>query len=112
MQHTARSAEFMEKEGRAKAISTCKLLGLDGIVAIGGKQGIGISFSIFRCACWGYPKPRTGRKASGRTRLTAWLFRSLWSLIPAHPRRKYETRPAPVKDAPGTAQIPHGRSAG
>ena len=33
MQHTARSAEFMEKEGRAKAISTCKLLELDGIVA-------------------------------------------------------------------------------
>ena len=36
MLYTARSMEFMEREGRAKAIGTCKLLGLDGIVAIGG----------------------------------------------------------------------------
>lgn len=36
MLYTARSQEFMEREGRAKAIGTCKLLGLDGIVAIGG----------------------------------------------------------------------------
>ena len=36
MLYTARSSAFMEREGRAKAISTCKLLGLDGIVAIGG----------------------------------------------------------------------------
>ena len=36
MLYTARCTEFMEREGRAKAISTCKLLGLDGIVAIGG----------------------------------------------------------------------------
>ncbi len=34
--YTARSLEFMEREGREKAIATCKLLGLDGIVAIGG----------------------------------------------------------------------------
>jgi 6-phosphofructokinase 1 len=34
--YTARSAEFMEPEGREKALSTCKLLGLDGIVAVGG----------------------------------------------------------------------------
>ncbi len=34
--YTARSDEFRTKEGRAKAYSTCKLLGLDGIVAIGG----------------------------------------------------------------------------
>lgn len=34
--YTARCAEFMDREGRAKAIATCKLLGLDGIVAIGG----------------------------------------------------------------------------
>ena len=34
--YTARSAEFMQPEGREKAIATCKLLGLDGIVAIGG----------------------------------------------------------------------------
>jgi len=34
--YTARSQEFMEREGRAQALSTCKLLGLDGIVAIGG----------------------------------------------------------------------------
>jgi len=36
MLYTARSKEFMDREGRAKALATCKLLGLDGIVAIGG----------------------------------------------------------------------------
>jgi 6-phosphofructokinase 1 len=34
--NTARSDEFRTKEGRAKAYNTCRLLGLDGIVAIGG----------------------------------------------------------------------------
>ena len=34
--YTARSQEFMDPAGRAKALGTCKLLGLDGIVAIGG----------------------------------------------------------------------------
>ena len=34
--YTARSTEFMTEEGQRKAVSTCKLLGLDGIVAIGG----------------------------------------------------------------------------
>ena len=34
--YTARSEEFMQESGRAKALATCKLLGLDGIVAIGG----------------------------------------------------------------------------
>ena len=36
MLYTARSMEFMNPEGRAKALNTCKLLGLDGIVAVGG----------------------------------------------------------------------------
>lgn len=36
MLYTARSEEFMVPAGREKALSTCKLLGLDGIVAIGG----------------------------------------------------------------------------
>ena len=36
MLYTARSHEFMTEEGRDKAIATCKLLGLDAIVAIGG----------------------------------------------------------------------------
>ena len=36
MLYTARSKEFLEPAGRAKALSTCKLLGLDGLVAIGG----------------------------------------------------------------------------
>ena len=36
MLYTARSMEFMNEAGRAKALNTCKLLGLDGIVAIGG----------------------------------------------------------------------------
>ena len=34
--YTARSEEFMTEKGRAKAVATCKMLGLDGIVAIGG----------------------------------------------------------------------------
>ena len=34
--YTARSKEFLTKEGQQKAVSTCKFLGLDGIVAIGG----------------------------------------------------------------------------
>ena len=34
--YTARSTEFMTEEGQRKAVSTCKFLGLDGIVAIGG----------------------------------------------------------------------------
>ena len=36
MLYTARSEEFMDPAGREKAIGTCKLLGLDSIVAIGG----------------------------------------------------------------------------
>ena len=34
--YTARSKEFMTHEGQQRAADTCKLLGLDGIVAIGG----------------------------------------------------------------------------
>lgn len=34
--YTARSKEFMTLEGQKKAASTCRFLGLDGIVAIGG----------------------------------------------------------------------------
>ena len=33
---TARSEEFMTEKGRSKAVATCRMLGLDGIVAIGG----------------------------------------------------------------------------
>ena len=36
MLYTARSEEFRTEEGQKKAANTCKLLGLDGIVAIGG----------------------------------------------------------------------------
>ena len=36
MLYTARSREFTTREGREQAIRTCKLLGLDGLVAIGG----------------------------------------------------------------------------
>lgn len=36
MLYTARSDEFRTEEGQRKAVATCKLLGLDGIVAIGG----------------------------------------------------------------------------
>ena len=34
--YTARSKEFMTEEGQLKAVSACRFLGLDGIVAIGG----------------------------------------------------------------------------
>ena len=34
--YTARSEEFMLEEGRIRAVTTCKMLGIDGIVAIGG----------------------------------------------------------------------------
>ena len=34
--YTARSEDFMTEKGRLKAVSTCKMLGLDGVVAIGG----------------------------------------------------------------------------
>ncbi len=34
--YTARSEDFMTPEGRSKAVATCKMLGLEGIVAIGG----------------------------------------------------------------------------
>ena len=34
--YTARSDEFRTEEGQKRAVGTCKLLGLDGIVAIGG----------------------------------------------------------------------------
>ena len=33
---TARSEDFMTEKGRKKAVTTCKMLGLQGIVAIGG----------------------------------------------------------------------------
>lgn len=34
--YTARSKEFMTLEGQKKAASTCRFLGLDGVIAIGG----------------------------------------------------------------------------
>jgi len=34
--YTARSKEFMTEAGQRKAVSTCKFLGLDGVIAIGG----------------------------------------------------------------------------
>ena len=36
MLYTARSEDFKAKEGQAKAAATCKLLGLDALVGIGG----------------------------------------------------------------------------
>lgn len=34
--YTARSKDFLSEEGQKKAVSTCKFLGLDSIIAIGG----------------------------------------------------------------------------
>ena len=36
MLYTARSEEFITEKGQDKAVATCKMLGIDGIVAIGG----------------------------------------------------------------------------
>ena len=36
MLYTARSDEFREEKGRLKAVATCKMLGIDAVVAIGG----------------------------------------------------------------------------
>jgi len=33
---TARSEDFMTEKGRLRAVSTCRMLGIDGVVAIGG----------------------------------------------------------------------------
>ena len=41
------------------------------------------------------PSPRPPAPALGRTRLTAWLCRSRWSLFPAHPHRNFGARHAP-----------------
>lgn len=62
------------------------ILGKRGGAYNAGKQGMGISFWIFPCACWEAPSPRTDRFTVRRTHLTAWLFRFLRSLVPAHPR--------------------------
>ena len=34
--YTARSEEFLSEKGRRRAVSTCKMLGIDAVVAIGG----------------------------------------------------------------------------
>ncbi len=36
MLYSARSAEFMTEEGQMRAVQTCKFLGIEGVVAIGG----------------------------------------------------------------------------
>ena len=48
--YTARSKEFTTEEGRMKALGTCKLLGLDGIVAIGGDGTFRGALSLSRQA--------------------------------------------------------------
>jgi 6-phosphofructokinase 1 len=54
--YTARSEEFLHPEGRDKALATCKLLGLDGIVAIGGDGTFRGALALSRQAAEkGYP---------------------------------------------------------
>lgn len=47
--YTARSQEFMTEEGQQRAVSTCKFLGLDGIVAIGGDGTFRGAAALSRC---------------------------------------------------------------
>ena len=48
-----------------------------------------ILLDIPMCLLGSAPRPRPDALAFGQTRLTAWLCRSRWSLLPAHPRRKF-----------------------
>ena len=45
---TARSEDFMTEKGRARAVATCKMLGLDGIVAIGGDGTFRGALELYR----------------------------------------------------------------
>ena len=67
MLYTARSLEFMEEAGRAKALATCRLLGLDGIVAIGGdgtfRGALALSRQGERAGV--FTSPRYSRNCSG-----------------------------------------------
>ena len=90
--YTARSKEFMTEEGQRKAVSTCKFLGLDSIIAIGGdgtfrgaralsKYGInviGIPGTIdndISCThyCWSTTQPPLLLKLSASTKRSAAL---------------------------------------
>jgi len=46
--YTARSDDFMSEAGRHKAVTTCKMLGLDAIVAIGGDGTFRGALELFR----------------------------------------------------------------
>ena len=57
--YTARSDEFRTPEGQKKAANTCKLLGLDGIVAIGGDGTFRGALALSRqAAAAGYHRQR------------------------------------------------------
>lgn len=49
MLYSARSLEFMEDSGRNKALSTCKLLGIDALVGIGGDGTFKGLLSLANC---------------------------------------------------------------
>jgi len=50
--YTARSEEFRMEEGQKKAVDTCRLLGLDGVIAIGGDGTFRGALALSR---WGIP---------------------------------------------------------
>ena len=58
--YTARSEEFLSPSGREKALATCKLLGLDGLVAIGGDGTFRGALALSRQAAEEH-SPFTGR---------------------------------------------------
>jgi 6-phosphofructokinase 1 len=47
--YTARSEEFMQPGGRQKAVATCRMLGIEGIVAIGGDGTFKGALELSRC---------------------------------------------------------------
>ncbi len=63
--YTARCPEFLDRKGRAKAIATCKMLGIDGIVAIGGDGTFRGALALTRqIAESGYKLPVVGVPAT------------------------------------------------
>ena len=81
MLYTARSEEFMTAAGRDKALATCRLLGLEGIVAIGGDGTFRGALALSRQAA----DDRIGSAGGGHPR----HHRQRHRLLPLHHRLRH-----------------------